>query len=340
MMSAAHQHLLAEQNGRLVELGPDDIYMTSLPLFHVNAQLTAVYAALLVGARVHLEPRFSASRWLDVARATRATVTTTLGVMLPFLLAQSERPEDIDNDLRCIWAVPCPRELAEPFARRFGIARFAMPYGNTEVGMVIDPRKRPPEGSCGRPDTRFYDVRVVDPETDEPVAPGEAGEIVVRPKIPWIVTAGYYGLPERTADAFRNLWFHTGDSLIQDADGWLWFVDRIHDRIRRRGENISSADVELVLTQHDAVAEAAVVAVPSELAGGEDELMACVVLVRDDAPVDDIVSFSAERLPAFAVPRYIQLLQELPKTPTAKVRKQLLRDRGVTPATIDRLARG
>lgn len=119
------------------------------------------------------------------------------------------------------------------------------------------------------------------------------------PRIPWIVTGGYYGMPDRTAESFRNLWFHTGDSLVQDADGWLWFVDRIHDRIRRRGENIASAYVELVLTQHGAVAEAAVVAVPSELAGGEDEL---------------------------------------PKTSTVKVRKQLLRDRDVTPATIDRVA--
>jgi crotonobetaine/carnitine-CoA ligase len=337
MMSFAHQHLLAEQNGAWVELGPDDVYMTSLPLFHVNAQLTAVYAALLVGARVHLEPKFSASRWLDVARATRATVTTTLGVMMPFLLAQPERPEDGDNALRCVWAVPCPRELAEPFGRRFGIERFAMGYGNTEVGFVIDPRERPPAGSCGRPDTRFYDIALVDPETDEPVATGEPGEVVVRPKVPWIVSGGYYGMPERTAEAFRNLWFHTGDSLVRDEDGWLYFVDRIHDRIRRRGENIASADVELVLTQHDAVAEAAVVAVPSELAGGEDELMACLVLHRD-APLTDIVAFGAARLPAFAVPRYFQRLDELPKTPTAKVRKQLLRERGITPQTMDRLA--
>jgi crotonobetaine/carnitine-CoA ligase len=338
MMTFAHQHLLAEQNGAWVELGPEDVYMTPLPLFHVNAQLTAVYAALLVGARVHLEPKFSASRWLDVVRETNATVTTTLGVMLPFLLAQPERPEDADNALRCIWAVPCPRELAEPFGRRFGIERFAMGYGNTEVGFVIDPRDRPPAGSCGRPDERFYDIRIVDPETDEPVPPGTAGEVVVRPKVPWIVTAGYFAMPERTAAACRNLWFHTGDSLVQDEDGWLYFVDRIHDRIRRRGENIASADVELVLTQHDAVAEAAVVAVPSELAGGEDELMACLVLERP-APVAEIVAFGAERLPAFAVPRYFQLLDALPKTPTAKVKKQLLRERGVTADTIDRLAR-
>jgi crotonobetaine/carnitine-CoA ligase len=337
-MSGAHQHLLAEQNARLVELGPDDVYLSPLPLFHVNAQLTAVYAALLVGARVHLEPRFSASRWLDVARATGATVTTTLGVMMPFLLAQPERPEDADNALRCVWAVPCPPELAGPFGERYGIERFAMPYGNTEVGCVIDPRERPPAGSCGRPDARFYDVRLVDPETDEPVGVGRPGEIVVRPRVPWVVTTGYFGMPERTAEATRNLWFHTGDSLVQDAEGWLWFVDRIHDRIRRRGENIASTDIELVLAQHDGVAEAAVVAVPSELAGGEDEIMACLVLADPGPALDDVIAFAAERLPAFAVPRYFQVLDALPKTPTAKVRKQLLRDRGVTAATIDRMA--
>jgi crotonobetaine/carnitine-CoA ligase len=338
MMTHAHQHLLAEQNTTLVDLGPDDVYMTSLPLFHVNAQLTAVYAAMLVGARVHLEPKFSASRWLDIARETRATVTTTLGVMMPFLLAQPERPDDADNDLRCIWAVPCPPEQAKIFGERFGIERFVMPYGNTEIGVVTDPRVVPPAGSCGRPDERFFEVRLVDPETDEPVPPGTPGEVVVRPKVPWIITTGYFGMPERTVEAYRNLWFHTGDSLMQDEDGWLWFVDRIKDRIRRRGENVASADVELALLEHPAVVEAAVIAVPSELPGGEDELKACLVLSDADASLDELMAFAEQRLPRFAVPRYFEVLDELPKTPTAKVRKEVLRAAGVTERTVDRLA--
>jgi crotonobetaine/carnitine-CoA ligase len=335
MMTAAHQHLLGEQNRQLVDLEADDVYLSTLPLFHANAQLAAIYAAMLVGASVHLEPRFSASRFIATARATNATVTTTLGVMMPFVLNQPPRADDAENDLRCVWAVPCPMATATEFGARFGVERFAMPYGNTEVGLITDPRDRPPPGSCGRPDERFFEVRLVDPETDEPVPVGAAGEVVVRPRVPWIVTSGYFGMPERTLDAYRNLWFHTGDSLRQDADGWLWFVDRINDRIRRRGENIASADVEASLLQHPLVDEAAVVAVPSDVPGGEDELKACLVLA-DDAGLADVIAFAADRLPGFAVPRYFELFEELPKTPTAKVRKEALRSAGVTAATVER----
>jgi crotonobetaine/carnitine-CoA ligase len=337
MMTHAQQHLLSEQNGRLVELGPDDVYLTSLPLFHVNAQATAVYAAMLVGAQVHLEPRFSASRWVDLVRSSGATVTTTLGVMMQFILSQPPRPDDADNGLRCLWAVPCPVDAAREFGARFGVDHFAMPYGNTEVGTIIDPRERPPEGSCGRVDGRFFEARLVDPDTDEPVPAGTAGELAVRPLVPWVVTAGYFGMPEKTVEAFRNLWFHTGDSLVQDADGWLWFVDRMKERIRRRGENIASADIEHVLSQHPAVAEAAVVAIPSGIRGGEDELKACLVLSgAGAADPAQLFAWCEQRLPRFAVPRYLELLDALPKTPTAKVRKELLRQAGVTAATFAR----
>jgi crotonobetaine/carnitine-CoA ligase len=174
----------------------------------------------------------------------------------------------------------------------------------------------------------------VDPLTDESVAVGEVGEVVVRPLLPWIVTQGYLGMPERTIEAYRNFWFHTGDSLRQDEDGWLWFVDRINDRIRRRGENIASADIEGVLAQHPAVVEVAVVALPSEIEGGEDELKACLTLNSDS--LDEVVTFATQHLPRFAVPRYFEVLDELPKTPTAKVRKEILRAAGVTSSTLDR----
>lgn len=334
MMMGAQQHLLGEQNRTLVDLDADDVFLSTLPLFHVNAQLATVYAALLVGARAHLEPRFSASGFIATARARRATVTAMLGVMMPFILNQPPRTDDAENDLRCIWAVPCPQDTAAEFGRRFGVDRFAMPYGNTEVGLVTDPRDRPPPGSCGRPDNRFFELRLVDPETDEPVEVGTSGEVVVRPRVPWIVTPGYFGRPDQTLKAYRNLWFHTGDSLRADEGGWLWFVDRINDRIRRRGENIASADVESVLIAHPAVVDAAVVAIPSEIEGGEDELKACVVL--DGGDLDDLTAYAIERLPRFAVPRYFEVLVELPKTPTLKVRKELLRNAGVTANTLDR----
>jgi carnitine-CoA ligase len=256
-------------------------------------------------------------------------------VMMQFILSRPARADDADNPLRCVWAVPCPADAAREFGERFGVAHFAMPYGNTEVGTIIDPRERPPEGSCGRVDGRYFDARVVDPETDEPVPPGEAGELIVRPLVPWVVSQGYFGMPERTVEAYRNLWFHTGDSLVRDEDGWLWFVDRIKERIRRRGENIASADVEHVLGQHPAVAEAAVVAIPSGIRGGEDELKACLVL-SDGVEPDQLFAWCDERLPRFAVPRFIELLDALPKTATEKVRKELLREAGVTAATVTR----
>lgn len=159
----------------------------------------------------------------------------------------------------------------------------------------------------------------------------------MRPRVPWIVTDGYVGMAEATTRAWRDLWFHTGDAVRIDEHGSLWFVDRLAERIRRRGENVASADVERVLLEHPAVADAAVVAVPAEELGGEDEIKA--VLVATDgaaADVETVWSWCDERLPYFAVPRYVEFVAALPKTPTAKVQKTELRAAGVTAATADR----
>jgi crotonobetaine/carnitine-CoA ligase len=184
----------------------------------------------------------------------------------------------------------------------------------------------------------FFEVGIVDPETDEPVAPGNLGEIVVRPKEPYCLMQGYNAMPEKTVETWRNLWFHTGDAGRVDEDGYYWYVDRIKDSIRRRGENISSYEVEFVLAQHPAVEEAAAVAVPSEYRGGEDEVLGCLVL-KAGLPrprPEEILDFCLPRMPHFAVPRYIQFLSELPKTPSHKVQKQKLREHGVTPDMWDR----
>jgi crotonobetaine/carnitine-CoA ligase len=198
-----------------------------------------------------------------------------------------------------------------------------------------------PAGSVGRVDADLYETRVVDAD-EEDVEPGEVGELLVRSLLPWTMTQGYFGMPERTLEAFRNLWFHTGDAARLDADGNLWFVDRIKDRIRRRGENIASVDVETVLMEHPRVADAAVIAVPSEEEGGEDEIKAVVVAAPGAALDATIVwAWCDEMLPYFAVPRYVEILPELPKTPTAKILKSELREAGITPGTSDRgVARG
>jgi crotonobetaine/carnitine-CoA ligase len=209
-------------------------------------------------------------------------------------------------------------------------------YGSTEVGMVARRTLDAPEGSVGGVDPDLYDARVVD-DLDEEVPVGEVGELLVRPRLPWTTTLGYFGMPDRTLEAFRNLWFHTGDAARLDADGHLWFVDRIKDRIRRRGENIASVDVESVLMEHDAIADAAVVAVPADEEGGEDEIKAVLVAAAGhDLDAITVWAWCDDKLPYFAVPRYVEILPELPKTPTAKVRKNELRDAGVTATTSDR----
>ena len=331
----AQLHLLAERNRELLDIRLGDTYLTELPLFHINAQMS-VYSTLLVGARLRVEPRFSASSWLDRIRASGATHTSLLGVMLGFILKQPVRPDDADNPLRRVWTVPCPVEPAAAFLNRFRIEQMVTSYGSTEVGMVARRTLDAPEGSVGRVDPDLYDARVVD-DLDEEVPPGEIGELLVRPRLPWTTTLGYFGMPDRTLEAFRNLWFHTGDAARLDADGHLWFVDRIKDRIRRRGENIASVDVESVLMEHDAIADAAVVAVPADEEGGEDEIKAVLVAASGhDLDADSVWAWCEDKLPYFAVPRYVEILPELPKTPTAKVRKNELRDAGVTSTTSDR----
>lgn len=333
----AAMHLLSERNRELLGVGRDSTYLTELPLFHVNAQMS-VYAGLLVGCRVRIERRFSARAWLERIRASGATHTSLLGVMLGFVLAQPPSADDADTALEAVWTVPYTVEAAQEFARRFGVGRVVTSYGSTELGMLAR-RGSPadgPEGSAGRVDDDLYEVRVSD-EAGESVPAGEVGELLVRPRLPWIVTDGYVGMPEATALAWRDLWFHTCDAVRIDEQGSLWFVDRLAERIRRRGENVASADVERVLLEHPAVADAAVVAVPADEVGGEDEIKA-VLVAADGAAVDAeaVWSWCDERLPYFAVPRYVEFVAALPKTPTAKVQKTELRAAGVTAATADR----
>ena len=193
-----------------------------------------------------------------------------------------------------------------------------------------------PKGAAGLGVTDWFDIRLVDPDTDEEVPDGEVGELVVRPKVPWTICNGYFNMPERTAEAMRNLWFHTGDGLRRDADGWYYFVDRLKDAIRRRGENISSYEVEQAVLSLEQVAECAVIGVPADGQAAEDEVMAVVVLAEGASL--DAVEFWAQcerRMPHFAVPRYLRVVDQLPKTPSGKVQKAPLRADG-TGEALDR----
>lgn len=340
MMPHAQFYLFAESDIQLVKLRSDDIYMTSLPLFHGNAQFLTVYPTLITGSQCVLYSKFSASRWVDHLHESKATVTNTIGVILPFAAAQPPTDRDNTHSLERVLATPTPPD-AEYFKKRFGIGAFADAFGQTEIcAPIMSPLGvSKPAGACGLAVPQWFDIRIVDPTTDEDVPDGQTGELVVRHKQPWTLNAGYIGMPEKTAEACRNLWFHTGDAMKRDAEGWYYFVDRIKDALRRRGENISSFEIEAPMLQHPMVEQVAVIGVPAEVAGGEDEVKACVVLKKGTAlEPQALIDWCEARIPAFMVPRYIEFLDDLPKTPSEKIQKKKLREDGITDKTWDRLA--
>ena len=339
MMPHAHMYLFADECVSLTRLTETDTYMSVGPLFHGNSQFLAAYPALIAGCRYVMHERFSASEWIDQIRASKATVTNFVGVMMDFAWQQEQKPSDADNDLRCIFAAPTASAILEPFKKRFGIEAFVEVFGLTETCMpIMTPYgvDRPP-GAAGLLNQKWFDIRLVDSETDEEVPIGEVGELIVRGQHPWTTCMGYFNMPEATTNAFRNLWFHTGDGLKRDKDGWYYFVDRLKDAIRRRGENISSYEVEQGLLASELIAEVAAIGVPADQEAGEDEVMVFVVPEeKAEITAEDIWSFADRQLPAFAVPRYVRIIDQLPKTPSEKVRKIELREQGVDADTKDR----
>ncbi len=321
--------------GSALGIQGDDVLHTCLPLFHTNA-LNTLVQGLVYGTRVVVADRFSASRFWERLAEAEATATYILGAMATILAGRDPTPLDRAHRVRVALAPATAPALWPVFEERFGI-RLVEAHGMTETNLAIGPRdgeQRP--GWMGRVMPGF-EARIVDDDDNE-VPPGEAGELVLRADEPSTFATGYRGMPEETLAAWRNLWFHTGDRAVRDADGWFRFLDRAKDAIRRRGENISAWEVEQALGAHPGIANVAAVPVPSEL--GEDEVMVFVV-ARGDAPDPaDLVRFAIERLPYFAVPRYVELVDELPLTENGKVRKFVLRERGVSAATWDREAAG
>ncbi len=312
-----------------------DRLLNALPLFHGNAQFLSTVPALVSGAQVVLARRFSASGFWDTVRRYGCTEFNYIGGIVSILLKAAPRPDDADNPLRVMIGAGAPRDRFAEFERRFGV-QLLEGYGMSEIGVPIsslsDERLA---GSCGRPRSE-YEVRVVD-DDGNPVGPDTPGELLVRPRVRNAMLLEYYRMPEKTVEAWRDLWFHTGDYLQYDAQGWYYFVDRKKDAIRRRGENISSFEVERLVLAHPAVLECAAVAVPSEL--GEDEVLLCAVL-RPGAALDagGLWAHCDAHMARFMVPRYLRFLERLPKTPTERVQKYLLRAAGVTADTLDREA--
>ncbi len=321
---------------RNLDIREADVLCTTLPLFHSNA-LGAFYQALLAGATLVAEPRFSASRFWQSLIDHRATVTYVLGAMVPILLSKEPSPQEQSHKVRCGLGPGVPANLHVAFQRRSGI-HLIDGYGSTETNFVIaSTTAEQRAGSMGTV-LEGYHARVLDQSGNDAKA-GEAGELVLRSDEKLAFATGYFAMPEKTAEAFRDGWFHTGDRVVREADRSFRFVDRLKDAIRRRGENISSFEVEQVLLSHPDVGTAAVFPVPSELA--EEEVMAAIVRRPGSTLTETaLTEFCRPRLASFAVPRFIEFVDALPTTENGKVQKYKLRDRGVTAQTWDSQAAG
>jgi crotonobetaine/carnitine-CoA ligase len=310
---------------------------SAFSMFH-NSGRSVFNMCMARGARYVTRAKFSGTTFWDDVRTTNCVYAAIIGPMTHLLYSASPRADDDDNPLRAIGLGPMIPEI-DDFEARFGV-RTVTCYGQTEIGAAVATGwDHGPWAGCGRPRTDYpwTEVEIVN-DLDEPVPTGQVGELVVRTREPWSLNLGYYKMPEATAEAWRNGWFHTGDAFRRDEEGWFYFVDRMRDTIRRRGENISSFEVENAVMEFQGVIECTAVGVRTEL--GDDEVLAAVI-VRDPAAFDPeaLIDFLTPRMPTFMVPRYVEVLDDFPRVETSgRVRKHELRARGISPSTWDRQA--
>jgi crotonobetaine/carnitine-CoA ligase len=347
MLSHNYHEALARQIGICWRRTADDVVWTPLPLFHFNAITTAVLGPLVYGGRAAIYRRFSVSNFWPEMNRVGATITSTLGTMAYLLAHDVDRPEmpqsgsDVANTtLRLIGAAPLPVEVDDVIRSRFGVETFSGAYGVTEASLISwqPPGVRNRPNAAGVVNDEYFDVRIFDDDDNE-LPPDTQGEIVIRPKRPQVMFEGYWGRPDATVGTSRNWWYHTGDIGRIDDDRYLYFVDRKADYLRRRGENISSFEVERILMGHGGLADVAVHAVPSELT--EDDLKITATLEEGSGlTAEDLFRWCIDELPYFALPRYIEFRDELPRSPVGRVLKRELRTEGVTAATWDADASG
>jgi carnitine-CoA ligase len=332
MSSYLHLHQMA---GSAPFLSRDDRYMVNLPMFH-SGGVMPVTAMLIHGGSIAMVDAFDTDDFWPMIRSRRITTTILLGVMGGFLLKRPPSPDDKAHTLKTCTYVPL-NETAPQFHARFGTEIYTH-FNMTEISMAIVSKANPTAlGSAGRA-RAGVEARIVD-ENDCELPVGSVGELIVRTDCPWAMSHGYAGNPAATAAAWRNGWFHTGDGFRRDAEGYFYFVDRLKDAIRRRGENISSFEVESEVLAFPAIREAAAVAVKSDIA--EDEVMA-VVAIREGENFNpaELIEFLRLRMAHFMVPRYVRVVEALPRTPTAKIEKVKLRNEGLTPDVWDRESAG
>ena len=324
---------IGHSNRQFFGVEKTDHCFTMLPLYHMGAFCTAVLPALACGASAEVVPEFSATGFMPAARSAGATLVFGVGPAAQAVLATPVVDGEREHQLRQASFAPLSSAAQAAFEDRFGVTVLCEGYGQTECvpisfSAASAPRNR---SSIGRP-VPWLEVVVVD-DDDHPVDTGAVGEITVRPRGPHAMFRGYWGKPEETLETFRNLRHHTGDLGYLDDDGLLHFVDRKKDALRRRGENVSSVQLEAALARFPGVREVAVHAVPSPL--GEDDIKACVVLTGEAPELGELFDFCKQQLPYYAIPRYIEYLDALPRNAVGRLMKHQLRDRGVTAATLD-----
>ena len=315
---------------QLLRVTPDDVMYTCLPLFHTNARFTTLMTGLVAGARVALSERFSASRFWSEIKESGTTIFSQTGPIAPILYQQPPRDDDVDNRVRVVTGKALPPPMDEGFQKRYGL-RLLHGFAMTESGLIAcDPIDEPTKtGSFGKA-APGYELKIFDDEDNE-LPPNTVGEFVIRPLLPYAMLNGYFKMPEETLRAFRNFWFHTGDYAYVDEQGYFFFVDRKKDAIRRRGEMVSSFEVEKVINSHPSVRESAAVGVPAEL--GEEEIKVLVAL-KEGEPLlpEDLLAHCEQRMAYFMVPRYVEFRQEFARTATGKIQKEVLRKEGIASA--------
>ncbi len=340
-VSTTHSHSFCYADGaaEIFYLSEEDrFYTAGLPLFHLAGQWGVCYASMIYGATVVLRKGYRNDNfWPDIAEHS-CTVVFLLGAIANFLWQQPKLPEDSETPLKKVGMFPVMTEHKQ-FRERFGV-EISTGYGSTESPCpVIHHFDEPlPNHQCVGFPTGRYDVKILD-ENDQVCTTGTVGEICTRPRAPWEIMLNYWRQPEYTAKVFRNLWYHTGDAGYQDDEGRLFFVDRLTDSMRRRGENISSMEVEDEVNQHPDVLECAVFPVLAE--HSEQEVMV-VITPQPDVTIEPekLIRFLDQRMAYFMIPRYIEFTAAIPKTPTGKMEKYKLRAKGITPSTWDRVAAG
>jgi len=315
-------------------LTPESVYFTALPLFHGNALFVTTTQVLISGCTMALSKRFSASHFWDEVRKSKATIFNTIGAIIPILIKQPGTTHERDHQVTHVISAGCPTDMWEPFEQRFNITIWEAYAAIDGSGLIMN-FGNAPKGSIGIP--MNSEIRLVD-EKENDVHTGTTGELVFKVPQDKKSQVEYYKNPQASQEKTKGQWEHTGDLMYQDEQGNLYFVGRSTDSMRRRGENVSAYDVEKEILKHPSVLEAAVYGVPSEMT--EDEIMASIRPLEGKSIIaEELIEFLTDKLARFAIPRYVRIVDDFPRTETFRIKKNELRDLGVTQDTFDAQAR-